>query len=179
MQEIRNEMTAYKIDITALQEIRWQGQGRTDKPDYTLLYSGSEEKTGQPGTGFMMNTAMKECLLEFEPQSNRICKIRLKGKFRNVTVISAHAPMNEKDEQEKESFYENLEDVYNRIPRYDTVIINGDFNAKIGKRDYQQQVAGPHTIHDTSNENGNMLTQFATRNRLTKKAQCSLTNIYT
>jgi hypothetical protein len=71
----------------------------------------------------MMNTAMKECLLEFEPQSNRICKIRLKGKFRNVTVISAHAPTNEKDDQEKESFYENLEEVYNRIPRYDMVII--------------------------------------------------------
>jgi len=170
MQEIRNEMVAYKIDIIALQEIRWQGQGRIDKPDYTLLYSGSEEKTGQLGTGFMMNKVMKECLLEFEPQSNRICKIRLKGKFRNITVISAHAPTNEKDDQEKESFYENLEDVYNRIPKYDMVIILGDFNAKIGKQDYQQQVVGPYTIHDTSNENGNMLTQFATRNRLIIKS---------
>jgi endonuclease/exonuclease/phosphatase family metal-dependent hydrolase len=46
------------------------------------------------------------------------------------------------------------------------VIIMGDFNAQIGKQDYQQQVAGPHTIHDISNKNGNMLTQFATRNRL-------------
>jgi len=59
MQDIRNEMIAYKIDIIALQEIRWQGQGRIDKPDYTLLYSGLEEKTGQLGTGFMMNKAMK------------------------------------------------------------------------------------------------------------------------
>jgi len=170
MQKIRNEMTAYKIDIIALQEIQWQGQGWIDKPDYTLLYSESEEKTGQLGTGFMMNNAMKECLLELEPQSNRICKIRLKGKFRNITVISAHAPMNEKDDQEKESLYENLEDVYNRIPRYDMVIIIGDFNAKIGKQDYQQQVVGPYTIHDTSNENGNMLTRFATRNRLIIKS---------
>jgi endonuclease/exonuclease/phosphatase family metal-dependent hydrolase len=170
MQEIRNEMIAYKIDIMALQEIRWQGQGRIDKPDYTLLYSGSVKKTGQLGTGFMMSTAVKKCLLEFEPQSNRICKIRLKGKFRNVTLISAHAPTNEKDDQEKESFYEDLEEVYNRIPRYDMVIIMGDFNAKIGKQEYQQQVTGPYSIHDINNENGNMLTQFATRNKLMVKS---------
>jgi hypothetical protein len=71
----------------------------------------------------MMNKTMKECLLEFEPQSNRICKIRLKGKFRNITVISAHATTNDKDDQEKESFYENLEDVCNRIPRYSVLSI--------------------------------------------------------
>jgi hypothetical protein len=74
MQEINKEMTKYKIDITALQEIRWQGQGRIDKPDYTLLYSGSEEKTGQLGTGFMRNKTTKGSLLDFELQNNRICK---------------------------------------------------------------------------------------------------------
>jgi exonuclease III len=101
MQEIRNELTAYNIDILALQEIRWKRRGQIDKPDCTLLYSGAEEKTGQLGTGFVINKTMKECLLEFEPQSNRICKIRLKGEFRNITVISAHAPTNYKDDQEK------------------------------------------------------------------------------
>ena len=54
MQEISKEMTKYKIDIIALQGIQWQEQGRIDKRDCTLLYSGSEEKMGQLGTGFMM-----------------------------------------------------------------------------------------------------------------------------
>ena len=40
MQGISKEMMKCKLDIIALQEIRWQGQGRIDKPDYTLLYSG-------------------------------------------------------------------------------------------------------------------------------------------
>ena len=40
----------------------------------------------------------------------------------------------------------------------------GDFNAQIGKQEHQQQVAGPCTIHDISNENGNMLTHFTIRN---------------
>jgi len=59
MQEITKEVMKYKIDIIALQEIRWQGQGRTDKPDCTLLYSQAEEKTSQLGTGFKTNKTMK------------------------------------------------------------------------------------------------------------------------
>jgi len=35
-------------------------------------------------------------------------KIRSKGRFRNVGVISDYAPMNDKDDQEKERFYGNL-----------------------------------------------------------------------
>jgi endonuclease/exonuclease/phosphatase family metal-dependent hydrolase len=117
----------------------------------------------------MMNRAMKRGLLYFEPRNNSICKIRLKGRFRNITVISAYAPTNDKNDQEKERFYENLE-VCNRIPRHDMVIIMGNFNAKTGHKEYLQPVAGPYTIHDFSNENGNMLIQFATRNRLTIKS---------
>jgi len=74
MQGISKEMMKCKLDIIALQEIRWQGQGRIDKPDYTLLYSGWEEKTGQLRTGFKMKITMKGSLLDFEPQNNRICK---------------------------------------------------------------------------------------------------------
>jgi exonuclease III len=55
MQEISKEIMKYEIDIIALQEIQWQGQGRIDKLVYTLLYSGSEETTGHLGAGFMMN----------------------------------------------------------------------------------------------------------------------------
>jgi hypothetical protein len=49
----------------------------------------------------MLNKTMKESLLGFEPQNNRISKIRLKGRFRNITVLPAYAPTNDKDDQEK------------------------------------------------------------------------------
>jgi hypothetical protein len=71
----------------------------------------------------MMNKRMERSLLNFEPQNNRICEIRLKESFRNITVISAHSSTNDKDDQEKERLYENLEETCNRIPRHDTVII--------------------------------------------------------
>jgi len=58
-----------------------------DKPDYTFLCSGSENETAQLGIGFMMNKTIKGSLSDLEPQNNGICKIRLKGRLRNVTVI--------------------------------------------------------------------------------------------
>jgi endonuclease/exonuclease/phosphatase family metal-dependent hydrolase len=65
---------------------------------------------------------------------------------------------------------ENLEEICNRIPIHDMVIIMGDFNAKIDNKDYLQPVPGSNTIHDFSNENENMLIQFAIRNRLITKS---------
>jgi hypothetical protein len=45
MREIANEIQKFQIGIVAFQEIRSIGQGRIDKCDYTLIYSGSGKRT--------------------------------------------------------------------------------------------------------------------------------------
>jgi hypothetical protein len=77
-------------------------------------------------------------------------------------------PQRNRKKTEKNEFYECLEEIYHKIQKYtyDLVIIMGDFNAKIGKEEYQKKVAGKYTVHDISSENGNLLGQFATRNGL-------------
>jgi hypothetical protein len=40
MNELVKQMEKYKIDICALQEIRWPGKGTVIKGSYMILYSG-------------------------------------------------------------------------------------------------------------------------------------------
>jgi endonuclease/exonuclease/phosphatase family metal-dependent hydrolase len=51
-------------------------------------------------------------------------------------------------------------------------------DAKIGKEEHQMKVAGKYAVHDISNEIGNLLGQFATRNGLKMKAQPFHINIH-
>uniref|UniRef100_A0A8D8V6E2 Craniofacial development protein 2 n=1 Tax=Cacopsylla melanoneura TaxID=428564 RepID=A0A8D8V6E2_9HEMI len=166
MQELANEMIKHKLDIIALQEIRWQGQGRIDKKNYSLIYSGPETRTGQLGTGFIINKSVRGSIMEYNYTNDRICGIRLKGKFRNISIISVHAPTEEKSDEDKEIFYDGLDQLLSQIPRYDIKLIMGDFNAQIGKHEDQAEVAGKYSLHKENSKNGDYLTDFAAQNKL-------------
>jgi hypothetical protein len=76
---------------------------------------------------------MKRNVLDFKAVDERICVLRIKTKFHNLSFISMHAPTGEKEEIEKEVFYQKVEDVYDSCPSNDIKIVLGDLNAKVGK----------------------------------------------
>jgi hypothetical protein len=53
--EIADEARKLKINLLAIQEPRWPGQGRIDKQDYSVFYSGPNSRSGQCGTGFIID----------------------------------------------------------------------------------------------------------------------------
>ena len=60
-------MLKTQLQIVALQELRLKGVGQIKKTKYTLYYSCNPEKTGQFGTGFMVQNEIKKNILSFEP----------------------------------------------------------------------------------------------------------------
>jgi len=155
-----------------VQEIRWQGQGRIDKKDFSLFYSGPKERTGRYGTGFIINAKMRKSFLSFGPLSDRLCKLILRGKFRNIALISIYAPTEDSPDAIKYEFYDQLSQECEKARKYDILILLGDFNAKIGRENIIAKVAEKYTLHEVTSENRKRLGQLAARNNMIIKSTC-------
>jgi len=86
----------------------------------------------------------------------------LRGRWRNIIVVNVHAPSEEKSDESKDSFYEELEQVFDHFPKYCTKMLLGDFNAKLGRENIFKPTTGQESLHQDSNENGVRLVNFAT-----------------
>lgn len=115
MNSIVDEIIRYRMDMVALQEIRWKGKGDTKKKEFTMYFSGDENKQGQHGVGFIVLKKMKKSVLGFNPVSERICTLRIKGKFHNITFINIYAPTEDASEETVEQFYEDLQNICDKI----------------------------------------------------------------
>jgi hypothetical protein len=54
----------------------------------------------------------------------------------------------------KDSFYDEMERVFDQFPRYDTKILLGDFNAKVGRENIFKPSIGNERLYEISNDNG-------------------------
>jgi len=172
MEERMEEISTAKVDVVALQEIRWQGQGRIDKKDFSLVYNGPKKRTGCYGTVFFINSKMRKSFLSFEPLSDRLCKLRLRGKFRIITLISTYTPTEDSPDVIKDEFYDQLSQECEKAHKYNILILLGDFNANIGKENFMAAVAGKYTLHEVTSENGKRLGQLAARHSMIIKRTC-------
>jgi exonuclease III len=65
-----------------------------------------------------------------------------------MIVLNVHAPAEDKTDDVKGSFYEELERVFDKFPKYHMKILLGDFNAKVGKEDIFKPTIGNESLHD-------------------------------
>ena len=85
-----------------------------------------------------------------------------------ATIISYYSPTIVSEETELIAFYGELSSLMRSIPKHNVLVIGGDMNAQIGKNGNNK-----YSLHNTSNRNGQQLTDFMIENRLT----CLNTNL--
>jgi hypothetical protein len=96
--------------------------------------------------------------------------ITLRGRWCNIVVLNVHAPCEQKSDDVKDSFYEELGHVFDHFPRYDMKILLGDFNAKVGREDIFKPTIKNESSDEISNDNGVRVVNFATSKNLVVKS---------
>ena len=80
----------------------------------------------------------------------------------SATIISFYIPTNLSKETDLIAFYNELSSFVCSIPKYNVLVIGRDMNAQIGKN-----VNHKFSLYNSSNRNGEHLTDFTQENRLT------------
>ena len=155
---IAAELEKVKADVVALTETRIPGEGETQEGSISIFWKGFDighEKQGTAGVGIALSQRATDLLME---TPNRISPRLMTAKFSNkLYVIVGYAPTHQRPDTEKEKFYDELQKAIDATPTGYTLVISGDFNARVGKDSKTwEKVVGPHG-HGDENEAGHKL----------------------
>jgi hypothetical protein len=92
----------------------------------------------------------------------------LRGSWCNIVVLNVHAPTEEKSDDSQDSFYEELEQVFDHF--HHMKILLGDFNAKLGRENTFKPMIGNESLREDSNDNGVRVVNFATSKNVVVKS---------
>jgi hypothetical protein len=99
-----------------VQEVKWDKGGTVRLGDYNFQY-GKEMKIINWEKDFFVNHRIISAVKRVEFVSDRMSYIALRGQWYNIIVLNVHAPSQEKSDDSKDSFYKELEQVFNHFPR--------------------------------------------------------------
>jgi len=97
---------------------------------HKLSYGGTDNKHEH---GFLVHTKNIGSILGYTPVSSRIMSIRIKTKLFNFNIVQVYTPTTDHSDEEIEQFYDHLQTVKYRLLKKDIVIVQGDWNAKVGE----------------------------------------------
>jgi hypothetical protein len=103
--------------------------------------------------------------------SDRMSYMILRGRWCSIIVLNVHAPTEDKIDYIKDRFYEELEQVFDKLPKNHMKILFGGFNAKVGSEDIFKPTIGNESLDEISNDNGFRVVNFATSKNLLVKSK--------
>jgi exonuclease III len=90
LQNLIEVMQEYKIDLLAVQEVRWLGRSITEK-DCRIYYSCDDEKNIF-GAGFIVSKYIGSRVIICKPIDMRLLTLRIRSEFKNYSFICARVP---------------------------------------------------------------------------------------
>lgn len=159
--EVVETMGRRRVDIVAMQEVRYKNEGtkilRGGDFEYKLFWKG--EETGQGGVAIMIRKELAKNVIEVKRITSRIMLMDLVFNGRIVSVISVYCPQIGRSDAEKNDFYDNLNAEV--MGKNGNCIVLGDFNGHVGSsQDGYEGVHGGYGYGER-NRAGERVLEFA------------------
>ena len=158
----------HKIDIICIQEHRYTHTEDIKYHDtgngWTLATVSAWKNSVNAtvgGVGMLIGPRALKTLNSIERIRPRMMAATFNGNPR-ATIISCYSPTSVSEETELVTFYDELPSLVCSILKHNVLVIGGDMNAQIRKNGYNK-----YSLHNMSNWNGQLLTDFMIENRLT------------
>jgi hypothetical protein len=133
---VLKELSQCKSSLVGVQEVRWEGGGTEP--------NGERE----PSVGYSLFLFVHTRVISaVEFLTDTMSYIILRGRWCHSIVQNVHAPTVDKTDEAEDSFYGELERVFDKFPKYEMKILLGDFNAKVGREDIFKPTIGNESLH--------------------------------
>lgn len=150
------------IDIIGIQEHRLITTNPTDElwsddRNWVLIYSSATDQR-QGGVGLLMSKHIYKCLQSVNSITKRIITATFHGNPQ-LTVTSIYAPTECASLEDKNEFYNNIENHLEQVKTHNIHLVIGDFNARVGLDSHSThpEVVGRYCFYDSTNNNGERL----------------------
>ncbi|XP_037803562.1 uncharacterized protein LOC119597969 [Penaeus monodon] len=148
--ELVDLMERRKIRIMCLQETKWKGRDDGRKN----------------GVGIVLDEELKKGVLEVTRSSDRIIWLKMEMGKLVVNIMSVYAAQQGCADEEKEKFWEELDEEVRKIPAEEKLWIGGDFNGHVGGDNTGREETMGKFGYGTKNDGGEELVTFAMRHNL-------------
>ena len=123
LEVVKQEMARVNIDILGISEIKWTGMGEFNSDDHYIYYCG-QESLKRNGVPLTVNKRVRQTVLGYNLENDRMTSVCFQGKPFNITVIQVYAPTT--NAKEAKQFYEDLKDLLELTPQKDVLFIMWD-----------------------------------------------------
>jgi hypothetical protein len=97
-------------------------------------------------TGFLVHERITSAFMRVDFVGERMYIIP-RGHWCSIIILNVHASAEDKIENIRDSFYEELECVFDDFPKYQMKLLSEDFNAIVGKEDIFKPTTGNKSLH--------------------------------